>query len=96
MSVIIFMHAKCTFIIAESLGGFDHVRALMTRSVSTECIALATCTLKASSVSARDQGRPGSLPSTFKSTFRLRMKQSGGDSQGTRLLREIGTRFSAN
>ena len=64
----------------ESLDDFDHVRTLMTRSVSTACIALAT--LNASSVSAHDQSSPGSSPLTFKRTFRACLKQSGGGEPG--------------
>ena len=62
ISMIIPIYVKCTFKRwrGESLGGFDHVRTLMTPSVSTVCITHAT--LNALSVSARDQSRPGSPP----------------------------------
>ena len=72
----------------ESLGGFDHVQTLMTRSVWQG--QYTRWTLNVSSVFARDQSRAGSPPPTFKRTFRIYkiitcIKQSGGESLETGL-----------
>ena len=66
----------------ESLGGFDHVRTLMTRHRQ-----YTWWTLNASSVSAHDQSRSGTPPLAFKRTFHIcktitRIKQSGGGEPG--------------
>ena len=65
----------------KSLGNFDHVQTLMTRSVWHG--QYTWWTLNASSVSACDQSCPGSPPPTFKHIFRvykiiMHIKQSGG------------------
>ena len=69
----------------ESLGSFDHMRTLMMHSVWQG--QYTQWTLNASSVSTRDQSRPGSPSLTFKHTFRVYkiimcIKQSGGGEPG--------------